>query len=103
MAGLFSGVHGGICILGGAEARDRPAASSISTGMIGQRDGLISGLDASLDRVTSPLVQLSRNQEPDPAEGLESHYLEVAVAARSQCTLRTAVGGRQDHTSGACL
>ena len=53
MAGLFSGVLGGTCILGGAEAKDRPAASSISTGMIGQRDGLISGLDASLDRVNT--------------------------------------------------
>ena len=94
MAGLFSGVHGGICILGGAEAKDRPAASSISTGMIGQRDGLISGLDASLDRVPRPLVQLSRDPEPHPSEGLEGYCLEVAFAARTQCALWTAVGGR---------
>ena len=45
------GVLGGICILGGAEAKDRPAASSISTGMTGERDGLISDIGALLDRV----------------------------------------------------
>ena len=71
MAGLFLGVLGGICILGGAEAKDRPAVSSISTWMIGQRDGLISGLAASLDRVPRPLVQLSRDPEPHLSEGLE--------------------------------
>ena len=94
MAGLSMGALGGICILGGAVAKDRPAASSISTGMIGQRDGLISGLDASLDRVSNLLIQLSRDQEPHPCEGLEGYYLEVAFAARTQCTLWTAVGGR---------
>ena len=94
MADLFSGVHGGICILGGAEAKDRPAASSISTGMIGQKDGLISGLDASLDKVTRALVQLSRDPEPHLYEGVEGYYLEVAFAARTQCAIWTAVGGR---------
>ena len=62
--------------------------------MIGQRDGLISGSDASLDKVTRPLVQLSRGPEPHASEGLEGYYLEVALAARTQCTLWTAVGGR---------
>jgi len=37
------GVLGGICILGGAEAKGQPVASSISTGMTEERDGLISG------------------------------------------------------------
>ena len=103
MAALFSDVLGGICILGGAEAKDRPVASSISTGMIGQRDGLTSDIDALVDRVCNPLVQLSRDPEPHPSEDLEGYYLEVASAARTQCTLWTAVGGRQDQPSGACL
>ena len=94
MAGLFSGVLGGICILSGAEAKDRPAASFISTEMIGQRNGLISGLDASLDRVPRYLVQLSRDPEPPPAKSLEGHHLAVAVTACSQCTIWIAVGGR---------
>ena len=55
------GALGGTCILGDAEAKVRPAASFISTEMLGQRDGLISGLDASLDRVPRYLVQLSRD------------------------------------------
>ena len=88
------GVLGVTCILGDAEAKDRPAASSISTGMIGQRDGLISGSDASLDKVSRSLVQLSRDTETHSPEGLEGYYLEVAFAARTQCTLWTAVGGR---------
>ena len=94
MAALSSGVLGSTYILGDAEAKDRPAASSISTGMIGQRDGLISGLDASLDKVARALVQLRRDPEPHPSEGLEGYYLEVAFAARTQCALWTAVGGR---------
>ena len=40
------GVLGGTCILGGAKAKDRPAASSISTGMTEDRDGLISDMGA---------------------------------------------------------
>ena len=44
-------VLGGTCILGGAEAKDRPAASSISTGMTGERDGLISDIGALLNRL----------------------------------------------------
>ena len=94
MAGLSSGVLGAICTLGAAEVRDRPLAWYISTGVIGERDGLISGLDASLDRVSNPLIQQSRDQEPHPCEVLEGYYLEVAFAARTQCTLWTAVGGR---------
>ena len=62
--------------------------------MIGQRDGLISGSDASLDKVSRSLVQLSRDTESNSSEGLEGYYLEVAFAARTQCTLWTAVGGR---------
>ena len=38
----LAGVSSGACILGDAEAKDRPAASSISTGMTEERDGLIS-------------------------------------------------------------
>ena len=46
MAALSLGARGGICILGGAEAKDRPAASSINTGMTEERDGLISDMGA---------------------------------------------------------
>ena len=56
-----------------------------------------------LDRVHSPLVQLSRDQEPDPSEGLEGHYLAVAASAGDQCSFWTVVGGRQDQPSGARL
>ena len=38
------GVLGGTCMLGDAEAKDRPAASSISTGMTEETDGLISDM-----------------------------------------------------------
>jgi len=38
------GVLGGTCILGGAEVKDRPVASSISTGMTEERNGLISDM-----------------------------------------------------------
>ena len=88
------GVLGGTCMLGVAEARDRPAASSISTGMTEERGGMISDMGAWLDRVRRPWVQLSRDQEPDPAEGLEGHHLAVAASAGDQRTLWTVVGGR---------
>ena len=71
--------------------------------MTGESDGLISDTGALLDRVRTTLVQLNRDQEPDPSEGLEGHHLAVAVAARDQCTIWFAVGGRQDQPSGACL
>ena len=45
-AALSLGVLGGTCILGDAEAKDRPAASSISTGMTEERGGLISDMGA---------------------------------------------------------
>ena len=45
-AALSLGVLGGTYILGGAEAKDRPAASSISTGMTEEKDGLISDMGA---------------------------------------------------------
>ena len=71
--------------------------------MTEERDGLISDMGAWLDRVRRPLVQLSRDQEPDPSEGLEGHHLAVAATAGDQRTLWTVVGGRQDQPSGACL
>ena len=46
MAALSLGVLGGTCMLGDAEAKDRPAASSINTGMTEERDGLISDMGA---------------------------------------------------------
>ena len=97
------GVLGGTCILGDAEAKDRPAASSISTGMTEERDGLISDMGAKLDRVRRSWVQLSRDQESDPSEGLEGHHLAVEVAAGDQFSLWSVVGGRQDQPSGTCL
>ena len=97
------GVLGGTCILGDAEAKDRPAALSISTGMTEERDGLISDTGTQLDKVCSIWVQLSRDQEPDPSEGLEGHYLAVAASAGDQCSFWTVVGGRQDQPSGARL
>ena len=36
----------GLAVLGGVEGNDRPAASSISTGMTEERDGLISEIGA---------------------------------------------------------
>ena len=45
-AALSLGVLGGTCILGDAEAKDRLAASFISTGMTEERDGLISEVGA---------------------------------------------------------
>ena len=103
MAALSLGVLGGTCILGGVEAKDRPVASSISTGMTEERDGLISDMGAQLDRVRRSWVQLSRDQESDPSEGLEGHHLAVEVAAGDQFSLWTVVGGRQDQPSGTCL
>ncbi len=41
-AALSLGVLGGTRILGDAEVKDRPAASSIRTGMTEERNGLIS-------------------------------------------------------------
>ena len=103
MAVLSLGVLGGTCILGGVEAKDRPAASSINTGMTEERDGLISDMGAQLDRVRRSSVQLSRDQESDPSEDLEGHHLAVEVAAGDQCSLWTAVGCRQDQPSCARL
>ena len=71
--------------------------------MTGESDGLISAMGALLDRVRTTFVQLNRDQASDPSEGLEGHDLAVAVAARHQCTIWFAVGGRQDQPSGACL
>ena len=71
--------------------------------MTGESDGLISAMGALLDRVRKTLVQLNRDQAPDPSESLEGHHLAVAVAARHQRTIWFAVGGRQDQPSGACL
>ena len=71
--------------------------------MTGERDGLISDTGVLLDRVRRTVVQLNRDQEPDPSEGLEGHHLAVAVAARHQCTIWFAVGGRQDQPSSARL
>ena len=88
------GALGGTCILGGAEVKDRPAALFINTGMTGESDGLISAMGAWLDRVPTTLVQLNRDQVPDPSEGLEGHHMAVAVAARHQCAIWFAVGGR---------
>ena len=39
--------------------------------MTEERDGLISDMGAQLDRVRRSWVQLSRDQESDPSEGLE--------------------------------
>ena len=97
------GVLGGTCILGGVEAKDRPAAWSINTGMTGERDTVISAMDALLDRVRITLVQLNRDQAPDPSEGLEGHHLAVAVAARHKCTVWFAMGGRQEQPRSARL
>ena len=71
--------------------------------MTGQRDGLTSVMGALLDRVRTSLVQLNRDQEPDPSEGLEGHHVAVAASAGDQRSLWNVVGGRQDLPSGACL
>ena len=71
--------------------------------MTEERDALISDMGAQLDKVRGLWLQLSRDQEPDPSEGLEGHHLAVEVAAGDQCSLWTAVGGRQDQPSGARL
>ena len=51
------------------------------------------------------MVQLSRDQEfkPHLSEGLEGHHLAVEIAAGDQCSLWTALGGRQDQSIGARL
>ena len=71
--------------------------------MTGESDGLISAMGTLLDRVRKTFVQLSRDQEPDPSEGLEGHHLAVAATAGDQRTLWAVLGGRQDQPSGACL
>ena len=71
--------------------------------MTGESDGLISAMGALLDRLRRPWVQLSRDQESDPSEGLEGHHLAVAASAGDQRSLWNVVGGRQDLPSGACL
>ena len=71
--------------------------------MTEERDGLISDMGALLDRLRRPWVQLSRDQESDPSEGLEGHHLAVEVAAGDQRTLWTSVGGRQEQPCGACF
>ena len=71
--------------------------------MTGEIDGLISAMGALLDSVRTTLLQLNRDQEPDSLEGLEGHHLAVATAAGDQCSLRTAVGSRQDQPSSARL
>ena len=71
--------------------------------MAEERGGWISDMGALLDSVSGPWVQLSRDQEPDPSEGLEGHHLAVEIAAGYQCSLWTALGGGQDQPSCACL
>ena len=71
--------------------------------MTEERDGLIRDMGALLDRLRRPWVQLSRDQESDPSEGLEGHHLAVAASAGDQRSLWNVVGGRQDLPSGACL
>ena len=94
------GVPGGTCILGGAELKDRPVASSISTGMTEERDGVISDMGVLLDRVRRPWVLLSRDQEPDPSKGLEGHHLAVANAPFGLLW----VADRTNHQpNGACF
>ena len=55
--------------------------------MTGESAGLISAMGALLDRVRKTLVQLNRDQAPDPSEGLEAHHLAVAASAGDQRTL----------------
>ena len=55
------------------------------------------------DRVRRPLRQPNHDQKPLPSEDLESHHLEVAVAARYQCTIWASLGGRQDQPSCTSL
>ena len=43
--------------------------------MTGESAGLISAMGALLDRVRTTLVQLNRDQAPDPSESLEGHHL----------------------------
>lgn len=71
--------------------------------MTGESDGLISDTGVLLDRVRTTLVQLNRDQEPDPSEGLEGHHVAVAASAGDQRSLWNVVGGRQDLPSGAYL
>ena len=71
--------------------------------MTGESDGLICDTGVLLDRVRTTLVQLNRDQEPDPSEGLEGHHVAVAASAGHQRSLWNVVGGRQDLPSGACL
>ena len=53
--------------------------------MTEERDGVISDMGPWLDRARTTLVQLNRDQEPEPnsSKGLEGHHLAVAVAARN--------------------
>ena len=62
--------------------------------MTEERDVVISALGASLDRVRRSLALLSRDREPDPFEGLESHHMAVAASAGAQRAFWTPVGGR---------
>ena len=62
--------------------------------MTGKSDGLISAMGALLDRVRKTLVQLNRDQAPDPSESLEGHHLAVAASAGAQRAFWTPVGGR---------
>ena len=71
--------------------------------MTEERGRLISDMGALLDRVRGPWVQLCRDQESDPSEGLEGHHLAVAASAGDQRTLWSALDGRQDQPSGARL
>ena len=71
--------------------------------MTEETDVLNSDMGAQLDRVRESWVQLSRDQESDPSEGLEGHHLAVEAAAGDQRTLWAAVGGRQDQPSCARL
>ena len=62
--------------------------------MTGERDGLISDTGVLLDRVRRTVVQLNRDQEPDPSEGLEGHHVAVAASAGDQCSFWPVVGGK---------
>ena len=66
--------------------------------MKGEGDGLISDLSVLLDKGprTFALVKLCRDKGPDPSESFENHHLLVAASAGDQCSLWTALDGRQD-------
>ena len=100
-AALSLGVLGGTYILGDAEAKDRPAASSISTGMTEERDGLISDVGAwigSADLGSSSAVI----KNPILLKAWKVITWRWRLSWRSTHLL-DCFGCRQDQPSGACL